>query len=465
MMKNAAPALLLALCLAAPAFAQNAPAPTNDEQAASTVRDTCAGPWESKGITMYASGVTHSRADAEVIAAELPARERCYKATHDYLDAQNLIETYQSGIAYIDHHDLAHGGRRYTIAGPDFPKLLALLAELAERGDSYAALELSHYFDADYLKRDSSTDYREFPPDPARRRQLLQQAAAPAVDIIEGRGVYANNRAVQERHRANYEVLEHAAVAKALEQLADANFTGDAASPPDWKRASDEYSRLITLIGSPDVKSDDRLNTSKERAVLRLADMQLHGGNGVVQNCDAAFASLEKKVADIDATVREAQYWGSREKTRMIGPLQSLLGLAYLRGCGAIPPNPAKALAAFTNYPADTDLDKVGYYGCPRVDHCRSELTQEARRALGDLLDRGAPGIAPQPKAAFDVLWTLDLDGPLAFRLAQMIEEGKKYTNIEPQRALLFYCRAAHEFGYAPAKQWLAAHPAVRCKK
>jgi len=59
-MKNLAPVLLLALCLASPAFAQNAaaPAPANQEQLEATLRDTRAAAERGDAHAQYELGTT-----------------------------------------------------------------------------------------------------------------------------------------------------------------------------------------------------------------------------------------------------------------------------------------------------------------------------------------------------------------------------------------------------------------------
>ena len=452
-------------------------------------------------VTLAVSALTAlpvlaDKASAQALREQLPALEQA-AAAGDYQAAQKLAHAFSYGITYQTETiqsrltsqvipDILKGGRAnlfspefraHAVLDPQPVKLKRVLEMLAASGDAWAQFKLAELRDRPMANR-LDNPYRTGPPitrefesvfaaDPALSLSLYAQAASSATRIIEGQpmAVYTGNTAVHAPEQKTFLQMQHRVVVLALQRLAELR-----ASTPgtqDWLSASDDYQRLADLIAAPAFLTTEHhlqrfLLSDRETALLKIADMRIMGGHGLAADCPAALGKLRRHAETFpDAATRPL---GDLDRVRAYGELQSRIGLIYYRGCTGQAVNRTEAFAWFRRVNAGTikrtSIDsKASFSAANDLD-----LSPLAIVALAELLDNGAPGMAARPKEAFDAYWVARPDGAVLLRVAQMIETGLPYTSLEPERATLFYCRAASEFFNPYAQKWLQAHPAVRCK-
>lgn len=429
--------------------------------------------------------------EAKALQAELPMLEQAATGG-DYAAAVTLSRVYLQGVFYqvetigsrltprfsLGSPGLGPSYRPVVLIEPQPAALQRVLGALAAQGDPWAQYQLARFHarpQADELAPalkspggpawPASSMAKAFPADPALLMRLLAGAAAPAEAIVRGpaTAVFAASAATPVAQQASVLAVQHRAVADALLLLAEAH-ERDAATQ-DLPRALANYQQLAALLSSSnyagrDDGSIDFAKRVREVALLRAEALRTRGGTGLAPDCPAAVRELIARAeAFPDASTRAL---GRLERERLYGQLQSTIGMIFYNGCAGVPADRAQAFAWLARDNAGAQVQSTRDDTSPmRRGDNKFRLSPPAMLALADLLDRGSPGNPPDPRTAFDTYWVAAPSGAGFLRIAQMIEVGDPYTSIEKQRATLFYCRAAREFGEPTARDWLVAHPAA----
>ena len=412
-------------------------------------------------------------------------------ASGDYVAAMTLADVYATGISYEEENFISipngegAGTHRVYLVKPDPRQLRNLLEGLSAKGDLWSALQLAGFYSRPVkvfwaagfsgeiiLRRDTENDWvtSVFPANPGLAKTLYAKVAAPAAEIIRGnaRAVYAGGSAVPTGQQQQYLLQEHGAVADALEQLAGTNANGSGANAQDWHLAYEEYRQLADLIEVDSADSNfltqyQRFPSVREDALSNGAALLVKGGHGLVANCPVALAQLTAHAKVFPEKME--RNLSSTERGQIFGRLQSMIGLIYFNGCAGVPVDRDKAYAWLGHM--NKGLVAEDYATKPYFDS--HALTPDALVAWANLLDQGTSHHAPDKKAAFEAYWTASVsqNAPpkVLLRVAQMIEGGPQYTDIEVERAKIFYCRAAQRYREPEAINWLKAHPKVNCER
>lgn len=440
-------------------------------------------------LALFTLPAAADRSEALALRDRVPSLEHD-AGSGDYAAALQLAKLYFHGIRYLEETPASQltrslpmsewvpGRHRVpTVVAPQPTKLKTLLEGLAARNDAWAMLKLAELHgrpvpamldtedpeDAWGLDTSASRETEQaFPSDSTLSLRFYAQAAEPAAAIIRGpaMAVYATNRAVPAAQQKDFLAQQHLAVALALKSLADRH--AQTSGSQDWVAASAEYQRLADLLASPSFTPDSKYAKtnflpSREDALLQVATMKASGGHGLAADCPAALRQLIAHAKDFPGAGSQRR---EGERANSYSALQSTIGLLYYNGCPDQAVDRSAAFAWLSRANAGvTPQDRLNN---PPPDN-KFSLSPPAVVALAELLDHGAPGIAPRPKEAFDTYWVAKSSGVVLLRVAQMIEKGEPYTDLKLERANPYYCLAANEFAEPAALQWLRAHPDVKC--